>query len=141
VREVAAKAKGERLMPIRPEFRHFYRGPAWKATRARICARAKDRCERCHAPNHAIGYRSFRLGHFVKLIDGQRFPPAMEPDARLIKIQCGCAHLNGVAGDDRDENLAWLCRGCHLRHDMAQHKLTRSMRKDAARPIISEAQA
>ncbi len=32
----------------------------------------------------------------------------------------GGAHLNGVAGDDRLANVAWLCRACHLRHDLPQ---------------------
>lgn len=124
-------------MPIRPEFRHFYRGPAWQATRARIRERAGDRCEHCGAPNGAFGCRD-RAGRFVVALEpGEKyFPP--------VWIQCGAAHLNQIAGDDRDENLAWLCRGCHLRHDAkiraAHAHETRATRKDRRRPLFGEAQ-
>lgn len=59
--------------------------------------------------------------------------------ARQVKVQIGIAHRNGVAGDDRDENLAAWCRWCHLIHDQPQHKQTRSARKDKARPLLQEA--
>ncbi len=127
-------------MPIRPEFRHFYQGPAWQATRARIRERAGNRCERCHARNHTIGYRSSRTGEFVEHT-GPPFPPPNQPNAQLILIQCGCAHLNNVPGDDRDENLAWLCRGCHLAHDFDHHTFSRMEHKDARRPLLQEARA
>jgi hypothetical protein len=102
-------------MPIRPELRHFYRGPHWQATRLRIQKRASDRCEQCGRKNRSVILRW----------------------EKTVLIQCGCAHLNGVAGDDRDENLAWLCRGCHLQHDQGQHKETRATRKDSARPLLA----
>ena len=119
-------------MPIKKELRRFYRGPAWQATRARIRERAGDRCEHCHSRNGARGYRG-RKHRFVEAV-GQRIPMA----AKIILIQCGCAHLNGVAGDDRDENLAWLCRRCHLLHDKPQHRDTRATHKDALRPLLQE---
>lgn len=52
-------------MPIRPELRQFYRGPAWQAARRRILERAGGRfaadgrylggarCERCGKPDRA----------------------------------------------------------------------------------------
>lgn len=46
-------------MPIRFEWRHFYRGPAWKEVRARILARAGNCCERCGAPNRTEVLRVF----------------------------------------------------------------------------------
>lgn len=49
------------------------------------------------------------------------------------------AHLNHVAGDDRDENLKALCQWCHLHWDQIHHKETRSSRKDAARPLLKGA--
>lgn len=101
-------------MPIRNELRHFYRGPAWKAAREACRDRAGDRCQHCGEQNRCL----------------KGFP-------KLVLVQCGAAHLNGVAGDDRPENLAWLCRGCHLKHDRGQHRETRSIRKDAARPLIA----
>lgn len=101
-------------MPIRPELRHFYRGLGWAAARAGCRERAHDRCEHCHRKNGSL-----------------------KAKPRVVVIQCGAAHLNNVAGDDRPENLAWLCRGCHLAHDREHHHLTRATRKDAARPLLN----
>lgn len=107
-------------MPIRPEFRQFY-GPEWQLViRPRIRARAGDRCEHCGRQNGS--YR-----------------PQLP---KWVLIQCGAAHLNNTPGDDRDENLAWLCRGCHLRLDCFVHAraahVTRATRKDAARPLLNQ---
>ena len=55
---------------------------------------------------------------------------------RYIVVVCVTAHLNHTPGDDRDENLAWLCQWCHFHHDAASHRETRATRKDAARPIL-----
>lgn len=101
-------------MPIRKELRHFYRTPEWRMARAACRSRANDRCERCGRKNGSLKVKP-----------------------RVVVIQCGAAHLNNVAGDDRPENLAWLCRGCHLRHDLPHHHETRAARKDAARPLLS----
>jgi hypothetical protein len=109
-------------MPIRPELRKFYQTPEWKAARIAVRERAGDRCEQCGKLN---GQREMR---WAKNGDA---------DGTTV-IQCGCAHLNGVAGDDRDENLAWLCRRCHLHHDRPFHRNTRAARKDAARPLFTE---
>lgn len=38
-------------MPIRKEFRKFYSGPGWAATRQRILERAENKCEICKKPN------------------------------------------------------------------------------------------
>jgi hypothetical protein len=108
-------------MPIRKELRHFYRTPQWFAARIAVRKRAGDRCEHCNASN----------GTTAMLRSSRR-------RLHRVEIQCGCAHLNGAAGDDRPDNLAWLCRGCHLRHDREFHKLTRAGRKDAARPLLAE---
>src|SRR3954464_14112555 len=37
-------------MPIRPELRHLYRTPEWKALRAKVFKRARGRCEQCRKP-------------------------------------------------------------------------------------------
>ena len=58
-------------------------------------------------------------------------------DCNFVTIVLTVAHLNHVAGEDDDENLAALCQRCHLNHDRAQHKETRARRKDAARPILT----
>lgn len=105
-------------MPIRPELRHFYRTPEWFAARQACKQGAGDRCQQCGLKNGDVYERGLRT----------------------IKVQCGCAHWNNQAGDDRPENLGWLCRRCHLHHDKLFHKLTRANRKDLARPLIAAAQ-
>jgi hypothetical protein len=108
-------------MPIRKELRHLYRTPEYKAARAACRERAGDRCEECGKLNGQIEWR---------------FARSMKEIHRSVVIQCG-ASQNNVAGDDRPENLRWLCCGCHLAADRAHHKATRSIRKDAARPLLA----
>ena len=110
-----------RALPIKKEFRPLYRTPQWFAAREAVRARAGDRCEACGAPNGSVVVNN-RLG-------------------KEVRIQCGCAHINNVPGDDRLDNLAWWCRGCHLRHDVPFHaphaRETRSTKKDRARPLLA----
>jgi len=135
-------------MPIKPEFRAFYRGKAWRATRERIRERAGDRCEQCLVPNHT---RVIRKGgwwwnakghHWSDPQEGSTSPPRGLP-RRIVYIVCTCAHLNSVPGDDRPENLKFLCQWCHLATDRRMHlansRTTRVTRKDAARPLLQEA--
>ncbi len=112
-------------MPIRADLRHFYRTPEWKAARAACREQAGDRCDRCGESNGTWFTRIIRRG--MKILGTKR-----------VLVQCGAAHLNNVAGDDRPENLAWLCRSCHLHHDVPFHHLTRAARKDAARPLLQQ---
>ena len=150
-------------MPIRPELRKFYSGPGWKATRERIKARAGNCCEFCGVPNHKVVLRAFswwtpaslpatvwKLGGALygcrdsDILLPWRAPGITEPQwscflrecCRWVGIVCTCAHLNHVSGDDRDENLRFLCQWCHLEHDVRFHHETRATRKDAARPIL-----
>lgn len=104
-------------MPIRKELRHFYCGPAWEAARAETRERSGDRCEQCGATNGTWA----------------------EKRGRRILIQCGCAHLDNNPANNAPENRAWLCRACHLHHDVPFHRLTRATRKDKARPLITKA--
>jgi hypothetical protein len=152
-------------MPIRPELRKFY-GPQWrKVVRPRILARAGNKCELCGAPNYSSVLRAF--GWWTPAnIESTRFKHCT--DSHLIQLpwshaiadkpgeihrQTACfpreschwtgivltvAHLNHVAGDDRDENLRALCQWCHLNYDKEHHAETRSKRKDAARPILAK---
>ena len=135
-------------MPIRKELRKFY-GKKWrKEIRPKIQARAGDRCEQCGVPNHTrvlrrggywrIGTRGWRdcLGNLTNLLP---LPPSRN---RIIQIICTVAHLNSVPGDDRAENLMFLCQWCHLSADRPMHlansRTTRTKRKDAARPLLQE---
>lgn len=102
-------------MPIRPELRHLY-GPAWKEkVRPKIVDRAGGRCEACGA----------RGGDLVLNRHGWTW-----------RVVLTVAHLNHMSGDDRDENLRCWCARCHLVYDTAYHRLTRSQRKDAGRPLL-----
>lgn len=138
-------------MPIRPELRHFYRGPAWKATRARILERAGDRCEWCLVPNHLLIARIDRYRGWWFTIDGEAHDErgtlrfhfrGSEFDApdRLIRVRLGVAHLNRTPGDDREENLRAFCQFCHLNYDrpinVRQAKETLITNRDARRPMI-----
>lgn len=135
-------------MPIRPELRHFYSVPAWRATRERILVRAEDHCEQCGKPN----------GETVMTVSGgycfmawtpingdahwrdchgeiiARISTSFEP--RFVRVVLTIAHLNHVSGDDRDENLKALCQWCHLNYDKLHHRETRAERKDSARPLL-----
>jgi hypothetical protein len=140
-------------MPIRPELRHFYRGPGWRAARKRILARAGGtfdaggkyngdaNCENCGARDRSMGY--FHRDRFV-MCDTRKMlllHRISVPDLKLSQIQIGCAHKNHRAGDDRDENLAGWCRRCHLLYDQDHHAFTRATRKDAAWPLLVVASA
>lgn len=149
----------ETRKPIRPEFRHCYRGPAWQATRARILQRAKHCCEKCGVPNYIVATRAmawwtiaperwwfipWKPDQFPGIVwrneggvahDGDNFPREI---CRQVRIVLTIAHLNNVPGDDRDENLKALCQYCHLATDQRFHRQTRCARKDAARPLLRE---
>lgn len=146
-------------MPIRADLRHHYTGPAWKATRAAILKRARNKCESCTKPNGEFvethtGRSMALLGKqglpvmFWRLVssgswrDWSGFPVRAERmfglPTRTVRVVLTVAHLNHTPGDDRDDNLAALCQWCHLHYDHSHHKTTRSTRKDAARPLLAE---
>ena len=145
-------------MPIKAQLRKFY-GKVWRTeTRPRILARAGNCCERCGKPDRAkvattTGRGIFGCWMVWALVDDDRTIPGEWHDDRgqwasvetyhterrefrIIRVVLTIAHLNHVAGDDRDENLAALCQWCHLIHDRDHHKQTRETRKDGARPLL-----
>ncbi len=136
-------------MPIRADLLHFY-GREWReVVRPRILARAGDRCEQCRVPNREIVLRTagwWRLNIVWLWADPLTWwhrengkPTVTSPDPdRALQITLTIAHLNHVAGDDRDENLKALCQWCHLHLDAFHHHLTRAARKDAARPLFQQ---
>jgi hypothetical protein len=146
-------------VPIRKELRHFY-GREWrKVIRPRILARAGNKCEDCGAPNHQVVLRAyawwtpgdrqatvFKHGPPAALISlpwrcyqSQRTACFPRETCHWVGIVLTVAHLNHVAGDDRDENLRALCQWCHLNYDKLHHAETCAIRKDAARPLLAAA--
>ena len=119
------------------------------------------RCEQCRVPDHTDVIRAggwwaiFDLEFWnLRTTDGTKpliwTPPsgarAQEHGfprliCRLVRIVITVAHVNHVSGDDRDENLKALCQWCHLSADAFHHHLTRSARKDAARPLLNQLSA
>lgn len=102
--------------------------PDWADIRARIQARAGDRCEWCGVQNGAVGYRRTVDGSFVPWEEDGELPE----EGRPVRIVCTTAHLgtphaDGTPGDKhdkhdvRDENLAFLCQRCHLIYDRDEH--------------------
>ena len=121
---------GDELMPIRPELRHLYRGPAWAATRARILERAHNKCERCEKPN----------GETLKVTRGGIWYddalstwrndagetsglnyPVTGRSVYVIRCVLTIAHLDHDPTNNADANLAALCQHCHLKHDVHFH--------------------
>lgn len=99
--------------------------PNWKTEiRPAILKRAGDRCERCGASNHAIGYRD-ETGLFFETPPNPSPGAEQMPRFKLIRIVLTVAHLNHDVEDSSPLNLAALCQKCHLTHDAGQHKATR----------------
>lgn len=84
--------------------------------RPRILARAKGRCERCRAPNGAIGHRD-EWGRFHACYACEWGTGGGCGD-RSIRIVLTVAHIDDPEPTNADEaNLAALCQRCHNRHD------------------------
>jgi hypothetical protein len=77
------------------------------------------------------------LANVVSIADDPKSP--IRGASRVVEVVLTVAHLNHVAGDDREENLAAWCQWCHLTYDLDQHRETRATRKDAARPLFAAA--
>lgn len=90
-------------MPIRPENKARY-PKNWKEIRARILARAGNRCEGspaypdCRAPN----------GSEIRGLD-----------RRLVVLTIG--HLDHTPEHNDDANLRAWCQRCHLTYDAKHH--------------------
>ena len=126
-------------MPVRPEHRHHYRGPAWQTFRASILARASNACECTGECGDAHGHPAFRNvcsapnGSFILREDANPAAWALFDDvgkwiscdpfgkAERVKVILTIAHLNHQEGDDRVANVKAMCQRCHLRLDRHQH--------------------
>ncbi len=136
-------------MPLRPELRNLrdehgdyvYRGPAYRARRARLLERSGGWCERCRVPNHTLVERgakeSWKHGRNWYSPDGT--PPKKWVNVRQVRIVLTMAHLTHDPLRNDDADLAMLCQWCHLNFDKLHHAETRAARKDAARPLLAGA--
>lgn len=127
------------MPPIRPENLDRY-PDTWSEIRARIRARAKNHCEFCGVPNHAIGGRlpdgNFVHVHLVRddrveaqrAIGEKRWCGANGPEhlLRIIRIVCTVAHLDHTPENNDEDNLRFLCQRCHLAYDARHHAQTRA---------------
>lgn len=117
-------------MPISAENRARY--PAnWKAIRARIQARAGDKCEQCAVPNGAYRIRG-REQFTFDLMQVEAWTCCDE--LKVSKIVCTTAHLDHQPENCADENLKFLCQRCHLSYDAEHHQQSayKSRRKGRA---------
>ncbi|KFJ12670.1 hypothetical protein DR66_4066 [Delftia acidovorans] len=116
-------------MPIRPEMRALY--PAnWPEIRARILARAGDRCERCKAPNRTRIARGAGTDEGTYMLDsadvycsetgehlGQTHMCNYEV-ARMVDVVLTIAHTHDPnPANCADDNLEALCQRCHNKLD------------------------
>lgn len=110
--------------PIKPEHRHHYRTPEWKAASKAVRERAGGRCERCGVANGAEGYREPRRvidnlqgqpGRFVEVHGDGQASEAMADGRRLIRIVLTVAHLDGDGHLGRHDpaRMQHLCQACH----------------------------
>lgn len=103
----------------------------WKAIRARILERAKNKCEWCGVHNHAIGCRD-EDGEFYDDEDW-RMQRAFRNGANVIKIVLTVAHLDHDLSHNDDDNLRALCQRCHLRYDAEHHARNAAETRDRKR--------
>lgn len=97
------------MSPIRPENKDRY-PKNWQDVRARILARAGNRCEweGCRVENGSYG-----------IWRGERFEVLAFPggDAPFIKIVLTIAHLDHTPENNDPENLRAWCQRHHNRYD------------------------
>lgn len=123
----------------------------WREIRARVQARAGDRCEACGVQNHAVGYRrpdgsfyrlrgngpcdyagfgqSWPSGHRLSYSEAREFADQYNDHAdgrdadgnRWFVIVCTVAHLDHDTTNNADANLSFRCQKCHLSLDAPLH--------------------
>lgn len=154
-------------MPIRPEWRKYYRGREWEAARYGELKRAGGKfdergkyiggakCRQCGKPDRERVWvvsqglplrqfwapeSSFWESGWRDCLTGARRPTFGFTDPpRLILVKIGVAHLDHNPANRWEYNLQALCQWCHLHYDAPHHKETRATRKDAGRPLLREA--
>jgi 5-methylcytosine-specific restriction endonuclease McrA len=102
-------------VPIKPENASRY-PPDWDQIRARILARAGNRCENCALGNGSTGYRD-EDGAFISALS-----PGHCIGYRWFRIVLTVAHLDHTPEHCDDDNLRALCQKCHLKYDQEHHQ-------------------
>jgi 5-methylcytosine-specific restriction endonuclease McrA len=134
-------------MPIKPENRERY--PAnWKQIRARILARAEDRCEQCKALNGSIivrgtgGDAGTYMDADAEVYDAETGKylgtwrmSDYECNGNGVKIVLTIAHMDHVPEHCDDDNLKALCQRCHLAYDAEHHAETSRATRRARKAI------
>lgn len=128
-------------MPI--DYRKY---PAnWKEIRARILARAQNKCEECGVLNHEWGARD-RHGqwHDQDEIDGMKSDTGeayFGEYPKIVRIVLTISHTDHDINNNADDNLRALCQRCHLHHDREHHAKSRRRNRDVRtgqRTLIEE---
>lgn len=137
-------------MPIKPEA-HSHVSATWLATRARILARAGNRCEQCQVAHGDDIVRGIDkdAGTFQRLEgDGEVFAA---DDGRLLgyckaseycgnkwtRIVLTIVRLDHVREHVSDDNLKALCQRCRLAQD-AEHRRANAAATRRARKAIGD---
>ena len=90
--------------------------PKWSLIRRLIQRRAGDACEHCGAQNGDMYATDPETG-VCRAVSGHDARTSLREGWRIVMIQCGAAHLDQDRDNNRFDNLAFLCRACHLNHD------------------------
>lgn len=123
-------------MPIKPENAKRY-PPNWNEIRAKVLARAGNRCEQCKVKNRALGGR-MKDGRWLPALPlGERRLRLEWPQPgtlawcqkgqtserlRIIRIVLTIAHLDHTPENCALENLRAWCQRCHLAYDHKHHQ-------------------
>jgi hypothetical protein len=114
-------------MPIKPENRARY-PKNWKEIRARIQARAGNKCEFCDVPNRILIYRDRNNDWHQVVEEGRKYTQPMisanwarSMGFKVIEVVCTTAHLDHIVENCSDDNLKFLCQRCHLAYDAKHH--------------------
>jgi hypothetical protein len=109
-------------MPIRPEMRHHYMTPEWRALSLRIRKeRAQDRCEctgQCGTDHGAenAGRDGQAVDTRCSAFEGQPHPVT----GSIVRLTV--AHLDQDPANSDDANLLAACQRCHNRIDQPYRK-------------------
>lgn len=135
-------------MPIKPENRGRY--PAdWQEIRARILARADNKCEECRLPNGAYVIRGGDKDEgMYQLFDGHgevydedtgEYLGVCKASEYSIKrssfVVLTIAHLDHVPENCDPANLKAFCQMHHLRYDAQHHAQTARQTRHARKAI------